>query len=223
MLFKAQPPIWPPFSANQKIIEIWKVNQKKWQNHTLKFVPSNFSYHKNLLCIRTQRAKQWESLMISDNSFLPVFPTTSNHHQWIIVSSCHKIIKTERILPFSEEDFLQFANRLDVEWNSFQKVIETTERIRKILSIKEDSLIKSFVQVVQYLVQFLDAKEMKKYYTISDQPSKTKLVTQSYWGMTCWNWISWNTWWHWYRTRLQIKRTWWIKLQIRTRRLPREE
>ena len=73
--------------------------------------------------------------------------------------------------PPSEEDFSRFANHLDLECNSFQTVAETTERIRKLLSIGVHSNIEKIIRsgAVPFLMQLLDTKEIEKHYVIHGQ------------------------------------------------------
>ena len=174
---------------------------------TLKIATRNFSDHKNLFRIRSQRAKKRDDI-INHKRHLFTTRSTQQHSDTdrIIITSeapCHhRVMKSSlktlrKNAPISEEDFSQFTYQLDLEWNSFQIVAETTERIRKMLSVEVDPPIEKVIRsgAVPFLMQLLDTTEIEKYYTINEQPtskSKTsitknqlfRLQTNATWAIT---------------------------------------
>ena len=143
--------------------------KKMTKSPTLKI--ANFSDHKHLLGIRSQRAKQRESIT---NHKRLIYSTHSEAHCLTSEEPCHyhhakPSLKTLRKnAPLSEEDFSRFVYQLDLGCNSFQIVSETTRRIRKMLSVERSPPIDKVIRsgAVPYLMRLLDAKEIEKYYHV---------------------------------------------------------
>ena len=136
---------------------------------TLKIGTRN-SDHKHPFRNRSQRANKRESIINHKRQLFTTLSDTNRgfHHHHVTKSS----LKTLRNnAPLSEEDFPRFAYQLDLEWNSFRIVAETTQRIRQIVSIEGIAHIEKLIRsgAVPYLMELLDTKEIEKYYTINEQ------------------------------------------------------
>ncbi|KAG2379162.1 hypothetical protein C9374_007800 [Naegleria lovaniensis] len=76
--------------------------------------------------------------------------------------------KRRKRAPVSNQvrDLSVLVASLDLEWNNFQTVMESTQRFRRLLSIERNPPIDEVIisGAVPYFVQFLDIGEIQKYY-----------------------------------------------------------
>ena len=83
------------------------------------------------------------------------------------------------------EDIPKLVNYLDLEWNSFQTVLDTVYRFRKFLSNEQNPPIDQVIEsgAVSYFVQYLDATQIEQYCQIKKtsnepiDPSKMHVIT----------------------------------------------
>ena len=156
-----------------------KVNLKKMvKSSTLKIGTRNFSDHKNLFRIRSQRANKRESIINHKRHLFSTRHRSIQHSaDSIIITSekpCHHHVAKSKLktlrknAPLSEEDFSRFAYQLDLECNSFKIVAETTQHIRKLLSVEVDPPIEKVIRsgAVPFLMQLLDTTDIEKYFIV---------------------------------------------------------
>ena len=162
--------------------------KKMVKSPTLKIGTRNFSDHKNLLRIRSQRANKRESIINHKRHLFTTHSDTDRTRSEPYNHVTKPSLKTLRKnTPLSEEDFSRFANRLDLECNSFEIVAEMTQRIRKIVSVEVNPPIEKIIRsgAVPFLMQLLDTKEIEKYFMVKGQQrsnvktSPKKSITKS--------------------------------------------
>ena len=151
----------------------------------------NFSELKKTLRIRSQHIQQREWIINQKRQSYSTNPISTRsslmHHQ----SSRsefkfgHELKSMRKDIPFANqlEDIPKLVNNLDLEWNSFQTVLDTVRRFRILLS--RDTFIDRVIDsgAVQYFVQYLDATHIERYCQVKKtddepiDPSKMHVIS----------------------------------------------
>ncbi|KAG2374925.1 hypothetical protein C9374_010299 [Naegleria lovaniensis] len=93
----------------------------------------------------------------------------TGHHQKIPYGTRRKTLNKTTV-----RDLPMLVTCLDMEWNSFQTVLNAATVIRKLLSIERNPPINEVIQsgAMEYFIQFLDFNEIQKYFNVEFQSSQ---------------------------------------------------
>ena len=168
-----------------------EVNQKKMTKSPMQH---NLSEHKKALQCRSQRIHQRDWIINhkrrSYSTNLKPTRSSSIHHQnsKSEFKFGHQLKSMRKDAPLSNqvEDIPKFVNDLNLEWNSFQTVLNTIFRFRKLLS--RDPQHPPVTQVIDsgavpYFVQLLNPTHIEQYCQIkktndeSTDPSKANVIS----------------------------------------------
>ena len=146
----------------------------------------NLSERKKALRIRLQRIQHRELIINQkrrsySTNIIPIRSSSLIHQS----SRQVKIMRKDAPLSNQLRDIPKLVNGLDLEWNSFQTVVNTVSRFRKLLSHEQHPPITPVIEsgALPYFVQYLNSTHIEQYCQIKKtrnepiDPSKMHVIT----------------------------------------------